>query len=514
MKRWLFWFAVAALADSIPTVDYNPLRTGATSDGAITPGNLTGVHRLGFYAVDGPTWGQPLIALNVNGRDLALVCTMHDSCYAFDANLPGSSPVWQTLAFATPRSGTPSNGGNLLYGEAVGCLATPVADLFHQWMYALCANSTPAWVLYRLDLRTGAILGQTTVTGQVPGSGDPQAADLVSGGMLTFYPAFTLGRPGLVLANGNVYVSFGSYEDVHPYHGWIFGYNAQTFAPVGLLCTTPNGYGGSIWQSGGAPAVDPQGNLYLATGNGDYDGVANFGNSLLKLSATLQVLDWYTPSNWSFLEANDLDISSGRPVLVPGAGLVVVGAKDYTVYSMPTSCLGHLGGGVCPVQSFKTNPGAGSVVDGIYQGSLYANGALYFPSVAGPIYRVPLNGSQWNPPVAGTVNYAFPGATLSGSSNGQQNGLLWAMTAAGSAESSPQAGTLRAIDPVTLGELWNSGTGPDALGTLAKFSRPAIANGRLYVPTLDNKVQVYGLVTTVTSQLRGGAQLRGTATAR
>lgn len=508
--------ALAAFADTIPSVDYNQLRTAATTDGAVAPLNWSTFHRLGSYTVDGATWAQPLIALNVNGRDLLVVCTMHDSCYAFDANVPGSAPVWSNLAFATSRTSTPSNGGNLLYGGEVGCLATPAIDAFNQWLYAVCAAAGPSWALYRFDLRTGAILGQVTITGQVSGSGDPNATDTASGGTLSFYPAYELARAGVALANGNVYVSFGSFEDVHPYHGWLFAYKADTFAPVAAFCTTPYGYGGSIWQSGGAPAIDPQGNLYVATGNGDYDGIANFGDSVLKFSPTLALLDWYTPTNWAFLESNDLDIASGRPVLIPGAGLVTVGAKDYTVYSMPIGCLGHLGGGACGVQAFKTNPSGGSVVDGIYQGSVYANGSIYFPSVAGPIYRIALNGSQWvtTPAAIGTASYAFPGAALSISSSGELNGILWAMTAAGSAESAPQSGTIRALDPLTLAELWNSGTGADALGTLAKFSRVAIANGRLYAVTLDRKVQVYGIAAAGSGQLRGPSAARGTAVLR
>ncbi len=42
--------------------------------------------------------------------------------------------------------------------------------------------------------------------------------------------------------------------------------------------------------------MDSHGDLYAVTGNGNFDGVANFGESLLHLSGSnLSLLDWYTP---------------------------------------------------------------------------------------------------------------------------------------------------------------------------------------------------------------------------
>ena len=46
--------------------------------------------------------------------------------------------------------------------------------------------------------------------------------------------------------------------------------------------TTPNGYWGSIWQAGGAPAVDAQGNIFVVTGNGTFHGV-DYADSFVKL---------------------------------------------------------------------------------------------------------------------------------------------------------------------------------------------------------------------------------------
>jgi uncharacterized protein (TIGR03437 family) len=45
-------------------------------------------------------------------------------------------------------------------------------------------------------------------------------------------------------------------------------------------------------------------------------------------------------------------------------------------------------------------------------------------------------------------------------------------------------------------ELWNSNMNAsrDSLGTLAKFTAPTIANGKVYVPTFSNQLVVYGLL--------------------
>jgi hypothetical protein len=88
------------------------------------------------------------------------------------------------------------------------------------------------------------------------------------------------------------------------------------------------------------------------------------------------------------------------------------------------------------------------------------------------------------------------------------NLILWVVTAATSSFTSKVAGTLRALD-VNLNELWNSGS---TLGTMAKFVSPTIANGRVYVPTNDNTLMVFGL--TFAAQMRGQTTMRGAAVIR
>ena len=41
-------------------------------------------------------------------------------------------------------------------------------------------------------------------------------------------------------------------------------------------------------MAGRAPVVDASGNVYYATGNGDWDGISSFGDSVLKLSTEVE----------------------------------------------------------------------------------------------------------------------------------------------------------------------------------------------------------------------------------
>jgi hypothetical protein len=102
---------------------------------------------------------------------------------------------------------------------------------------------------------------------------------------------------------------------------------------------------------------------------------------------------------------------------------------------------------------------------------------------------------------------------MMGSINGTSNGILWAVTCASGTHTTVQQGILRAINPATLAEYWNSSTsGHDTLGNMTKFAAPTVANGKVFVATQDNKVQVYGLG--FTSQIRGVTTIRGNAVIR
>src|SRR5262249_54004825 len=199
-------------------------------------------------------------------------------------------------------------------------------------------NSTYKPRLHALDITTGAekLGGPVEIQASVPGTG----YDSVNG-VVSFNPMRQNQRMSLSLANGNVYMGWGSYGDTDPYHGWVMAYDATTLQQVGVFCSTPDGNRGGIWQAGQPLAIDAAGNLYFATGNGSFDGVRNFGQSIVKLSSNLSVVDWFTPDSWPILENSDLDLGSAGVLLIPGTNRVIGAGKEGRAYLLDRSNLGH-----------------------------------------------------------------------------------------------------------------------------------------------------------------------------
>src|SRR5713226_9010554 len=77
--------------------------------------------------------------------------------------------------------------------------------------------------------------------------------------------------------------------------------------------------------AGAAPAADAEGHIYCITGNGKFDadmGEMDFGDSFLKLTPSgdgLVVADYFTPYNQALLDATDVDLGSGPPLLLPAS---------------------------------------------------------------------------------------------------------------------------------------------------------------------------------------------------
>jgi len=126
-----------------------------------------------------------------------------------------------------------------------------------------------------------------------------------------------------------------------------------------VLNITPNGNEGGIWMSGGGPAADSQGNIYLLDGNGTFDttldangfpSLGDFGNGFLKLSTqsgALAVADYFETVDQGENDT-DQDLGSGGTVVLPdltdASGKVwhlAVGAgKDANLYLVTRDAMG------------------------------------------------------------------------------------------------------------------------------------------------------------------------------
>jgi hypothetical protein len=301
-----------------------------------------------------------------------------------------------------------------------------------------------------------------------------------------------------------VYIAFGSHGDVQPYHGWVLGYNATTLQQVVAFSVTPDTEGAGIWQSGGGLAADGAGNIYFTTGDGTFTadaGGVDYGDSVVKLSPTGGVLDYFTPHDQQQLDLNNIDLCAGGVILLPDQPgthphLLIASGKNETVYLIDRDRMGHFnpGNDSNAVQTLPNIfPNGGSPDGGNYIVPVYFNGTVYFSPVQDTIQAFPLtNGLLATGPTSrSSQTYAFPGGPLAISANGSASGILWAVQRNGTA-----SGTLHAYDPSNLSvEFYNSDqAGPrDTLDAAAKFSVPLAVNGKVFVGSVS-QLTVYGLL--------------------
>jgi uncharacterized protein (TIGR03437 family) len=494
---------------NVLTANYDNQRTNANLQETVLNQqnvNSSSFGKLGYFPVDGEIYAQPLYASGVQIagqglRNVVYVVTMHNSVYAIDADMPGSTtPLWQ-VNFGPSVPSWVLNFTDIL--PEVGILSTPVIDLTRQVIYIVSdtlEGGTPVFRLHALSLGNGSemLSGPVVISAALAGHGAGNTA-----GTLTFDPSIELQRPGLALANGMVYLGFGSRGDLDNWHGWLMSYDASTLKQTAFLSTSPDGFGASIWHSGRAPAIDASGNLYVATGNGDFDGSVNFGESVLKFSGTdLTLLDWYTPNTYIALNDNDSDLGSSGVILLPGTNQVATSGKSGDLFLIKSDSLGHLGPkNSSTVQNIQANQG------GTHDMALWNDPSgtfLYTQETGGGLSAFQIVNGEINSTASSEITppnpTLFAGLAISGDSNDAGSAILWYTVA--NYYAAQQPGTLHALDPADLThELWNSDMVPtDALGRYAKFVAPTVANGRVYVPTFSNELVIYGLLNSATTE--------------
>lgn len=498
-----------------PTVDADHngnSRLAAVDETALTPANVASAQfgKLGTISLSGKPYGQvlyiPQIVVAGLTRNVIFSSDNTNRVYAHDADTFAS--LWTTAALDTPCTSTCTGfRWGLNYGDPVGIQSTPGIDVAQGFVFVVTRNNTPVLKLWKLNLLTGATIGSGL---PLSATYSPSTASDAVATVLTFDPAFAQQRAGLTVANGNVYIATASVRDVAPWHGWIFARAESDLSTVASVCTNCNKDGGGIWQSGRGLAVDASGNIYAVTGNcgidtatytSCYNGTTDLGMSVLKYSSTLSLLASFTPSDYAAQNAIDTDLGSSGPLLIPnpaspGNYLISTGGKNFKGYAIRSQCMGGLGGtngGCTAPQELTTGSDPGTHM-GIY-GSAHMNGVTYLSNTAGPVYAFTLlNTGLYNPTPISAGSVAFPGAIPSGSSNGAANGVIWTLSPDASTLVAPSTGTLVALNATTLAEIWRSSTsGRNAVGNIQKFLPPTVANGKVYVPTYDGKILIYGV---------------------
>ena len=470
-------------------------------------------------AVVGQIYAQPLYVPSVNipgrgSRPVVFVATAHNMVYAFDAADPAAAaPFWSmNLGPSVPNAdvGDPAPCPDM--SPEIGITATPVIDLATSTLYVEAKSKESGAYFHRLhalDLATGAerFGGPTVITASVPGTGGGSVD-----GTLAFDPLHQHSRPGLLLVGGTVYMAFASHCDREPFHGWILGYDAATMRQSAVYNDTVNGESGGIWQSGMGLSADASGDLYYASGNGTFDPMATppqLGNSAVRLrrtGASLTVVDWFTPFNQSTLNEQDYDFGSTGVELLPGTNLALVGSKQGRLYLFRRDQMGHFNtaGDTQIVQSFLAT--ANEEFSNIHGAPVFwtsPSGTLaYVWGESDQLKAYRFDGSRFTTTPAFTsevmAGEGMPGGMLAVSSNGSAagSGVVWASIPVDrDANMMTVPGVLRTFDAADVThELWNSERVPaDSIGNFAKFVIPTVADGRVYMATFSNRLNVYGL---------------------
>ncbi len=257
--------------------------------------------------LDGTVDASPIylhgVAVNGSARDAFFVTTSYGKTIAIDA--ASGAVLWEY----TP-SGYASWAGT---GQITN--STPAADPDRQNLYAAAPDGT----VEKLAIADGSVVWKTAIT---------------------LLPDHEKIASPLKVFRGRVVAVTGGFLDTPPFQGHVAVLDARTGAlqhvwnslcsdRTGLLdpASCPSSLS-SIWGRAGA-VIDPAtGNIFVATGNGPYNGRTNWGDSVIELNPdATEVLANYTPADNSALEGENLDLGSASPVLL-GANALAQGGKD------------------------------------------------------------------------------------------------------------------------------------------------------------------------------------------
>ena len=458
-------------------------------------------------SVTGKVDAQPLYLshLSISGttHNVVFVATEHDMVYAFDSD--SGATLW-SVSVANGESPSDARNCGQVTPE-IGVTDTPVIDRnsgTHGAIYlgAMTRDSQGNYHhrLHALDVTTGAELfgGPKEITATFP--------NLT--GQTTFDPGQYKERPGLLLLSGILYLTFSSHCDIGAYTAWVLGYNQSTLAQTAVLNLGPNGGGPSIWMSGGAPAADSSGNIYLLNANGafettlDASGFPNhgdYGNSFMKISTannTLKVADYFAMSNEVSESNADADLGSGSALVLPDfidstnavRHLAVGAGKDGNIYVVNRDNMGKFSASSNNIWQELT----GALPGGIWSTPAFFNNTVYYGAVSGPLRAFPVSAAKLalSPSSQTGITFTYPGTAPAVSSNGTSNGIVWA-------HENTNPAVLHAYDATNLThEFYNSNqaaSSRDQCGPGNKFITPTIADGKVFLAT-QNSVCVYGLL--------------------
>jgi outer membrane protein assembly factor BamB len=330
---------------------FDPHRSGVgPDDTGINSGNV-GALQTRVVHIDGvaDSSAVELAGVSAGGRsrDVIVVTTTYGKTIAID---PGTgAKLWEYV---------PSDIHSY-EGSSQITTASPLADPDRQFVYA----SSPDGFIHKLAIASGRQAWATRVTF------DPSREKIAA--------ALNIGAGQLVVTTG------GYFGDTPPYQGHVAMIDRSSGRIRHVwnsLCSNRHhlinppsscpASGSAIWARAGAVIEPGTRRIIVATGNAPFNGVTNWGDSVLELSpdATRLLHNW-TPADQAQLNSSDTDLGSTGPALLPtvrGYRLAVQGGKDGMLHLLNLNRLNgtrggagrRLGGEVQDISS----PGGGQVL--------------------------------------------------------------------------------------------------------------------------------------------------------
>jgi hypothetical protein len=431
---------------------YDAARTSDAPDGIAT--GRIGALRERRIALPGTVDASPiyLAGVRVDGaRHPLLVMT---TTYGITVGLDAASgrELWRF---------TPASYAKLARSAQI-TTATPVADPSRAYVY----SASPDGRIHKLRVRNG----REVRSGRWPAALTRDATHEKIASSLNLSGRYVLATTG------------GYIGDAPPYQGKVAAIDrasGRVRHVFNSLCSKrrrvirPSSCGSSdsaIWGRAGA-VVDPvTRHVFATSSNGPFDGRADWGDSVLELSAGAARLErHYTPLEQARFEREDIDLGSTSPALLPAPGggrrtrFLLQGGKDSQLRLIPVP------GGLHGVRG-----SAGRRLGGERQILPSPGRQLVFTAPA--VQHGHGRTRVWVATGGGTAGYALRHGRLHG---------LWAN---GTPGTSPvlAGGVLWVYDPRGALNAYDPGTGR-LIRTLpapaGHWNSPIVAGGRVYLPT-------------------------------
>jgi hypothetical protein len=295
---------------------------------------------------DGQIYAQPLYVHQMQtggvAKNAVYVATENNSVYVLDSdstsatgtvlaqtNLNNASDLGSGYTeIALPYTDLPKGCTNLV--PEAGITGTPVIDVSvtPPVLYVVTKHedvSSQGAKTFRQKLH--GLFADTLQ--EIPGSPVVLDSNFASSQAPGFSPLYNNQRAALTLVNGagntaKIWVAWGSHCDVVPYKGFAIEFTYSYTGNVGFLNTynvfnsqstcTANRCQAGIWMGGGGPAADAQGNVYLATGNGDEatQGLGEYSNSVIRMNDS-GLQDFYSPPDVDVLNKGQAVVACTNP---------------------------------------------------------------------------------------------------------------------------------------------------------------------------------------------------------